>query len=574
MYEEEIFKDGKSFLAWSMAAVKESHPMEPYVGWDGDVNGIRVADDLAMLYQLEVNGEAQREVVDMHMLLWGEDRNLRRDVCKVSKFYRPGGAFLWHADLDYTNGQLLPFAVANAWQKGNFEKYSNGGCFEMTFAGLGTHLECYNDRGVVRFFNGNPVEWVRKEKNDPTIDHYDMTFCELRSLNPGGNATFPALAEFTGIVESVSAEFVQGVKCYRIKLWSGWPKERSSFPWKLLVSAARIEGRYVPRTGDFVHGSAIMFGTFQGENQDSPTICQMPFGDGEIVGDDVNMETNRCDETAGTETVSVEDDGEGKDWAWMPRRHQKYPDVQRFAGGLDPEVEMALPKFVTYADYRASVKGDLQEEVLLSRKELKAVLDQILVGGKSKKGKMRQKRAFAGHLDSIGIRHVVKDALTGERHVWCCVPSSYGGQYTRTHLLAALDADGRVLRYSLHAGDWKMRPSNTMEFTAMSSKANGRETEIGTFAEAIAHVGDMIKDDFLVCGSFGPTSMLQAYCDERAEDGVQKFTVEWQVHSVKWQFAAHGITARQLMAMIAAYEEHGIEAVETMTVWKWVCIGS
>lgn len=108
----------------------------------------------------------------------------------------------------------------------------------------------------------------------------------------------------------------------------------------------------------------------------------------------------------------------------------------------------------------------------------------------------------------------------------------------------------------------------------MSSKANGRETEIGTFAEAIAHVGDMIKDDFLVCGSFGPTSMLQAYCDERAEDGVQKFTVEWQVHSVKWQFAAHGITARQLIAMIAAYEEHGIEAVETMAVWKWVCIGS
>lgn len=431
----------------------------------------------------------------------------------------------------------------------------------------------YNDRGVVRFFNGNPVEWVRKEKNDPTIDHYDMTFCELRSLNPGGNATFPALAEFTGIVESVSAEFVQGVKCYRIKLWSGWPKERSSFPWKLLVSAARIEGRYVPRTGDFVHGSAIMFGTFHGENQDSPTICQMPFGDGEIVGDDVNMETNRCDETAGTETVSVEDDGEGKDWVWMPRRHQKYPDVQRFAGGLDPEVEMALPKFVTYADYRASVKGDLQEEVLLSRKELKAVLDQILVGGKSKKGKMRQKRAFAGNFDSIGIRHVVKDVQTEERHVWCCVPSGFGNQHTRTHLLAAIDADGRLLRYSLHSGNWEMRPPNTMEFKAMSAETDGREVRIKSFKEAIAHVDTMIKDDFLVCCSLGPTSMLQAYCDKRNDKGDQTFTVEWQMHSVKWQFAAHDITAQRLVEMIVAFEKYGIEDVQTMARWAWVNVG-
>lgn len=32
MYEEEIFKDGKSFLAWSMEAVKESRSVGPYAG--------------------------------------------------------------------------------------------------------------------------------------------------------------------------------------------------------------------------------------------------------------------------------------------------------------------------------------------------------------------------------------------------------------------------------------------------------------------------------------------------------------------------------------------------------------
>ena len=105
MYEEEIFKDGKSFLSWSMEAVKESRPVGPYVGWEGDVNGIKVADDLLMLYQLKVADEKQCEVVDMHMLLFGADKNLRKDVCKVSKFYRPEGGFLWHADLDYLSGR-------------------------------------------------------------------------------------------------------------------------------------------------------------------------------------------------------------------------------------------------------------------------------------------------------------------------------------------------------------------------------------------------------------------------------------------------------------------------------------
>ena len=572
MYEEEIFKDGKSFLAWSMEAVKESRPVGPYAGWEGDVNGIKVADDLLMLYQLKVTGEKQREVVGLHMLLFGADKNLRRDVCKVSRFYRPEGAFLWHADLDYLSGRTLPFAVANAWLVESFEKYSKGGCFEMTFAGLGTHLECYNDRGVVRFFNGNPVEMARKEKNDPTIDHSDMTFCELRSLNPGGNKTCPALAEYTGIIEAVAAENVQGIKCYRIKLWSEWPKGDSSFPWTLLVSKTRIDGGYIPRTGDFVHGSAIMFGTFHGEICERPTIRQEPACDAE-VGNDANSGEKPSEGTVGPDKALEEDTGEGRDWIWMPRRHESYPDIRRCAGGLDPTVEMVLPKFVTYADYKAAIRGDLREEDLLSRKEMKAVFDQILVADKCKKGPMRLKQAFVGQLEAIGVRHVVKDVQTGERHVWCGVPSGFGNQHTRTHLLAAIEEDGRLLRYSLHSGNWEMRPPNTMEFKAMSAETDGREVRIKSFGEAVAHVNKMIKDDFMVCYSLGPTSMLQAYCDKRNAKGDQTFTVEWQMHSVKWQFAAHDITAQRLVEMIVAYEKHGIEDVQTMAQWAWVNVG-
>ena len=65
----------------------------------------------------------------------------------------------------------MDFCVANAFQAAEYEKYSKGGNFTMTFAGLGDYLECMNDKGVVRFYEGNPVEEERARKNDPTIDH-------------------------------------------------------------------------------------------------------------------------------------------------------------------------------------------------------------------------------------------------------------------------------------------------------------------------------------------------------------------------------------------------------------------
>ena len=62
--------------------------------------------------------------------------------------------------------------------------------------------------------------------------------------------------------------------------------------------------------------------------------------------------------------------------------------------------------------------------------------------------------------------------------------------------------------------------------------------------------------------------MLQAYCDE-VVDGVQQFTIEWQIHYLPWQFYISKGTREQLVSMLEEFYEHGIEPVETMARWKW-----
>ena len=273
MYETRLFADGKTFFEWAQKNVHKSTRANDMVGWNGAINYIHLDQDLVLLYQLEKTGQSWN-VCGLHMLLWGVQETLRKDVCKISEFYRPEGSVLWHASVVYGGRSPMDFCVTNAFQAAEYEKYSRGGNFTMTFAGLGDYLECMNDKGVVRFYEGNPVEEERARKNDPTIDHADMGLSELRALNPGYRDEEPALAEFSGVVEACKTVKICGVKCYRIRLMSGPHENPSSFPWSLLVAANRVDDKYVPRVGDSVHGAAYMFGTFHGEPQKEPTVYQ------------------------------------------------------------------------------------------------------------------------------------------------------------------------------------------------------------------------------------------------------------------------------------------------------------
>ena len=432
----------------------------------------------------------------------------------------------------------------------------------MTFAGLGDYLECMNDKGVVRFYDGRPVEEERAKKNDPTIDHADMTFSELRSLNSGDRAEEPALAEFSGIVEACRAVKICGVKCYRIRLMSGAPDDPSSFPWSLLIAANRVDRNYVPRVGDSVHGAAYLFGTFHGDAQNEPTVyldnwIRKIFDDGDQVP------SGQLDEEA-SHVEKASDEGDDKGWEWLPRKPEEYPEVPSHGGGLSRSVASVLPKYVVYGDYRKKIRGALTPLKEPSRKELKRILSSIDYVITSK----NNLHVFGSVMESIGIRHFVRDAKTGERHLWCGLPSGFGREHIHSNLLIALDDNGDVLRYTFYMGAWDWhRLYRGMDITInfQSEKNLGHYESI---SDAVKDVGKMREDDYIIACCLGHTAMVQAYCDAVVE-GVQRFTIEWQIHYLPWQFYIKDGTKEQVVSMMEEFGKHGIEPVETMSRWKW-----
>lgn len=566
MYETYLHKTSKDFLAFSQAHVKESDRAVDMVGWKGALNFLRLDHDLALLYQL-VKADDGWTVSDLHMLFWGAEKNLRKDICRIGKFWKtdgtnlwnPEGNILWHASLDYSGRRDLTFVVANAWMTEPFEKYSEGGNFEMTFSGIGTWMECLNDRSVIRFHSGNPVERARLERNDPTIDHEDMDMSELRSLNSGDSDEEPALAEFTGVIDACEKVQIAGEKCYRIRLWSGPAEWSSSFPWDLLIAACRIDGHYVPRVGDIVHGNAVMFGTFHGEAQTEPTL----FDENRILENEtpesVESSADEVQEDVPEEKASVQ-----QDWEYLPRKAAPYPDVVNHGKGLAADVRKVMPKFVTYAAYKKSMKGELKSLREPSRKALRQILDSIDYVITSD----GNRHVFAKVFDAIGIRHFVEDGVTGERHLWCCLPSGFGQEHFLTNLLVALAPSGEVLRYTFHMGEWDWRRlyhGLVIDVTFQKAK---NEASYEKMSEAIAVVDKMVEDDFLIASERGHTVMVQAYCDT-VKDGCQQFTVEWQAHYLPWQFYAHKVSAEKLKQILATFDAEGIESVETMLTWHW-----
>lgn len=559
MYETYLFSDNRDFLKCAQERVATSKRAKALTGWDGAIHYASLSDDLYLLYQLAKSGDGWA-VVDMHMILFGAEKTLRKDVCKVAEFWRPEEAMLWHSAVCYEERTDIPFAVTNAWMGKEYEKYSKGGNFVMTFSGIGSWMECVNNRGTVRFFEGNPVELARQEKNDPTIDHVDVGLSELRSLNSDSDPQVPAGAEFTGIVEECETIRICGVKCYKILLWSGAPGERSSFPWSLLIAEWCIDGHYVPRVGDAIHGHAFMFGTFHGDAQKKPTIVmedRLPMRKEEPPPDADMAEA--ADDTEPDEPTDA-----GKGWKYLPREPADYPQVEDHGGGLLPSVRKRLPKFVVYSDYKKAMKGDLAPLKMPGRKELRRIVDSIDYVLTSD----NNRRMFASVMDAIGIRHFVLDRKTGERHLWCCLPSALWPGRFHTNLLIALDAEGQVLRYTLYMGEWDWhRLAGGLELTTYSFEKKAYKS-YGSMSAALRAIPKMKKDDFIIAAEQGHTAMLQAYCAD-VVDGIQHFAVEWQIHHLVWQFRSTNVNADQVVAMMQEFDASGIEPVQTMARWKW-----
>lgn len=581
MYDFSYFKDKDRLLKWAVAATKVSRSAKPYVGFNGVINYVHMAKDLLLLYQLRQDPKGALNVESLHMLLYGANKTLRKDIVHVDKFFKVDGEILWHSAIAFDGRIHMPFVVANAWQKESFEKYHNGGCFEMTFAGIGCYLEGYNQRGAIRFFNGNPVEMARKDYNDPSIQYADMEMSHMRSLNPVGDEHEPALVEFAGVVESCSASSCCGEKSYRIQLWSGPMNDSVSFPWTLVVTASHILDKYVPRVGDFVHGMAYLFGTFHGEACKEPTIREDHW---ETVEEDASKQ-NQCkaeppDQIEYEPTpISVTsapanpkkkdaETGEGIDWIWIPRKLDRYYPVPHHGRGLSSTVRKVLPKYVVYADYRKKIRGKLVQIAEPSRKVLRTVIDSIDYVITS----ADNRHMFGDVFDTIGIRQMTRDTKTGELHLWCCLGSAFGREHRRTILMIALDTEMNVLRYTLHMGDWNDRIQRGMETQVMFQSKQNKTLGLQFYTslkEGISKIYTMREDDYFIASSLCHTSMVQAYCDGYDKKNGHRFTVEWQIHFLPWQFYIKDASLEETVAIFNEYNKYGVEAVQTMARWKW-----
>ena len=335
----------------------------------------------------------------------------------------------------------LPFVVANAFQGEEFDRYSKGGVFRMRFMGLGESLECMNGKGVVRFWGGNPVARERRDKNDPSIDHVDMVMSSMRSLNPCEDKRNPAFAEFISTIEDVSTETICGQPCYRIRLWSGPLEDPAGFPWTLLVAKCRVRKSYVPRVGDFVNGVAAMYGTFDEVSDGEPTVFQREFG-GESVPEPPIPEKD------------VPKPPKGKpDTEWLPRRPMDYPDAPAPRVPLPPFTDEPIKKFVTYPEYRRRIGDNLVPVAPPSRRRLRAIIDEI-DHRYSYCDNVRM--AFGRIFDAIGIRHALRDATTGETHLWLCIPPLDVPFHAHADLLVSIGSDDHAAAYSIYTGngDW------------------------------------------------------------------------------------------------------------------------
>lgn len=489
----------------------------------------------------------------VHYLLRETREACRYDFCRVSPFFKVRGKMLWHASLEYgADRRPLDFVVANAFEGDSFDRFSKGGVFRMRFMGLGESLECLNGRGVVRFWGGNPVARERRGRNDPSIDHVDMVFSTMRALNPCGETKNPAFAEFTSTIENVSTETICGQHCYRIRLWSGPLENPESFPWTLLVAKCRVQKGYIPRVGDFVNGVAAIYGTFDDVSDGEPTVFQPEFRGGE------------------SEPPIPEKDipkpPKGKpDSEWLPRRPMDYPDAPAPRVPLPPFTDEPFKKFVTYTEYRRRIGETLVPVTPPSRKRLREIIDEIDFRF-SYQGEERW--TFARAFNSIGIRHAVRDPVTGETHLWLEIPPVYLRLERRAALLVALSSVGRVLRYALHTGDehgtWACG-----EMHCNVTSGGGRTATIyDTPKEVVDRIPSFVKDDFFILCAHSRGSMFQAKC--RAGGKRKRFVAEWQLFGMEWQFAKENLSEKRILELCRLFLSGGLAAIENEEPWQRV----
>ena len=506
-------------------------------------------DDTVSILVSTVRDKGQIVASETHFILRETRKACRQDFCHVSPFFKVRGKMLWHARLDYGDARTpLPFVVANAFQGDAFDTYSKGGVFRMRFMGLGESLECMNNRGVIRFWGGNPVARERRDKGDPSIDHVDMTVSTMRALNPCHDTKNPAFAEFTSTIENVSRDTICGQPCYRIRLWSGLLDSPASFPWTLLIAKARVQKGYIPRVGDFVNGTAAMYGTFDEVANGEPTVFEPGFHGGVPEPPIPEKDIPRPPE------------GKPED-EWLPRRPMDYPDAPAPRVPLPAFTDEPFRKFVTYPEYRRHIGEDLVPVAPPSRKRLREIIGEI----DFKYTYVDDERwAFGRIFGAIGIRHVVRDAATGDTHLWLCIPLIDIHYDFHAELMISVGTDGHVSRYTIYSnnGNW----THGEMWCEVNRDGNHDDTIHATPEAALADVKNIKKGGFVIFCADCTGNMFQAIC---TQGGARKrYYAEWLLFGKRWCRRRKNVSEERLLELCRLFLSGGLPAIQNEELWQ------
>ena len=552
MYDTFFFSTGDELFDY----VSENGPSWPvlkeYRGSKTPTLLGRLDDNVSILVST-VRDKGQLVASETHFLLRETRKSCRHDFCRVSPFFKVRGKMLWHARLDYcANRRPLAFVVANAFQGEAFDQFSKGGVFRMHFMGLGKSLECLNNRGVMRFWDGLPVARERRDKGDPTIDHVDMVFSTMRALNSCDDNKNPAFAEFESTIENVSRETICGQPCYRIRLWSGPPEDPAGFPWTLLIAKCRVQKGYIPRVGDFVNGVAAMYGTFDEVSDGEPTVFQREYEGKSIPEPPIPDE-------------DIPKAPKGKpETEWLPRRPMDYPDAPVPRVPLPAFTDEPFKKFVTYPEYRRRIGEHLVPVAPPSRKRLREIIDEI----DHRITQDGNRLVITPVFNAIGVRHAVQDVATGETHLWLGLPVVHVQYDSSAALLVSLDRDGHAVRYTLHTGDENGSWMHGEMYSNVTSGGGRQAITYKTPNEAMAQIPNMVKDDYMILCASCRGSMFQAQC--RAGGKRKRFVAEWQVFSLEWQFFKENVSEKRLLELCRLFLSGGLPAIENEEPWKQV----
>lgn len=552
MYDRFFFKDGDAFVRYVMDYGPHMPTLKEYRGSKSPTLIGHMAKDLVMLVETEDVGD-HCDFHAAHLLLRETRQACRKDFCRVTPFFKPKKGFLWHASLDYGEARVpLDFVVANAFQGGAFDLCSKGGVFQMRFMGLGESIACMNRKGVVRFWDGLPVARERRDKGDPSIDHIDMVFSEARSLNPCHDKENPAFAEFISTIEDVSTETICGQPCYRIRLWSGPLEDPASFPWTLLIAKSRVPKGWIPRVGDFVNGVAAMYGTFDDKAEEGakPTVYQPEFLSADSVPEPPIPKKD------------IPKPPKGKpETEWLPRRPKEYPDVPAPRVPLPAFTDEPFKKFVTYPEYRQHIGKDLVPVPPPSRKRLRKIVDEI----DFKYTYMDDERwAFGRVFNAIGVRHAVLDRISGETHLWLCIPLIDIHYDSHAELMISIGNTGHVVRYTIHSneGNWAHG-----ELWCEVNRDGNRDYTIHASPDAaLSDIPNIKKKGFVILCAECTGNMFQAVC---TNEGVRKrYYAEWLLFGKSWCRGKENLSEKRLLEICRLFLSGGITAIQNEECWQ------